>query len=392
VLGGLARTFVGSDRTGTKENGESAKNQKGSAGSDAATSRGAKLLFCVIGIQLSYLSWGGVRSASVRPPFLRGALARTRLTRPACAAPLSARTVMQERIMTQPYGEEKESFNSSKFLVFTNRLVALVAADVVLAYMKSGSDGTPPFRFSFCATSNILSSVCQYDALKYVSFPTQVLAKSCKMVPVMLMGYVVSRKSYPLLDWIVALAVTGGVLMFKLNEASGKAKGGTSQGGSEMLGYVLIAGYMAFDSFTSNWQEALFKEYPAVSPVQMMRQVNLFSATFTFIGLLLTSEALTMPAFLARHPDCAMHIAFMSITSAVGQLFIFYTIKQFGALMFATINAVRTLLSVILSFLIFSHAVNAGEAMGIATVFAALGLQVVVKWTRKAVKSPALGK
>jgi adenosine 3'-phospho 5'-phosphosulfate transporter B2 len=73
-------------------------------------------------------------------------------------------------------------------------------------------DGTAPYRFSFCATSNLLSSVCQYEALKYVSFPTQVLAKSCKMVPVMLMGYAVSRRGYSTLDWLVALAVTGGAL------------------------------------------------------------------------------------------------------------------------------------------------------------------------------------
>ena len=33
-----------------------------------------------------------------------------------------------------------------------------------------------PFcRYSYCSLSNILSSWCQYEALKYISFPTQVL-------------------------------------------------------------------------------------------------------------------------------------------------------------------------------------------------------------------------
>lgn len=293
--------------------------------------------------------------------------------------------------MTRPYGVEEESFKSSKFLVFANRIVSLGVASAMIWYKGSAADSTPPFRFSYCATSNILSSVCQYEALKYVSFPTQVLAKSCKMVPVMVMGYVVSRRAYPLLDWLVALAVTCGVLAFKLNEApDGPGSGGTERAGieSELRGYVLIVGYMAFDSFTSNWQEALFKEYPHVTTVQMMRQVNLFSAVFTAIGLLLTSEAFTMPAFLSRHPNCALHIAIMSVCSATGQLFIYYTIKQFGALVFATINTVRTLFSVVLSFLIFSHAINSGEALGIASVFAALGCQVVSKWRRASAVKP----
>ena len=30
-------------------------------------------------------------------------------------------------------------------------------------------------RYSYCSLSNILSSWCQYEALKYISFPTQVL-------------------------------------------------------------------------------------------------------------------------------------------------------------------------------------------------------------------------
>ena len=37
----------------------------------------------------------------------------------------------------------------------------------------------PLYKFSFSSISNIVSSVSQYEALKYVSFPTQVVAQSC---------------------------------------------------------------------------------------------------------------------------------------------------------------------------------------------------------------------
>lgn len=41
---------------------------------------------------------------------------------------------------------------------------------------------------------------------------------------------------------------------------------------------------MMFDSFTSNWQGALFTQY-RMSPVQMMCGVNLFSCIFTAVSL-----------------------------------------------------------------------------------------------------------
>ena len=44
------------------------------------------------------------------------------------------------------------------------------------------------------------------------------VAKSCKMVPVMLMGYLVSRKRYTALEYAMAVAITSGAAIFKLNE------------------------------------------------------------------------------------------------------------------------------------------------------------------------------
>lgn len=48
---------------------------------------------------------------------------------------------------------------------------------------------------------------------------------------------------------------------------------------------VPVLGYMAFDSFTSNWQGELFSQYKMTS-VQMMTGVNLFSCLFTSISLI----------------------------------------------------------------------------------------------------------
>ena len=53
-------------------------------------------------------------------------------------------------------------------------------------------------------------------ALKYVSFPTQTLGKCGKMVPVMVIGSMIDKKSYTLRDYGLALTLTLGCFLFLL--------------------------------------------------------------------------------------------------------------------------------------------------------------------------------
>ena len=67
-------------------------------------------------------------------------------------------------------------------------------------------------------------------------------------------------------------------------------------------GLVILVGYMAFDSFTSNWQNALYREY-GVSSVQMMCGVNLFSCLFTAVSLLQQGGFTTSAHFMMKVTD-----------------------------------------------------------------------------------------
>ena len=66
-------------------------------------------------------------------------------------------------------------FKNSQFLVFVNRILAFTVA---LAYITLGPSQprhrAPLYKYSYSSLSNIMSSWFQYEALKFVSFPTQV--------------------------------------------------------------------------------------------------------------------------------------------------------------------------------------------------------------------------
>lgn len=69
------------------------------------------------------------------------------------------------------------------------------------------------------AGSNVVATFCQYEALKYVSFPVQTLGKTAKMIPVMIWGALVNQKSYKGKDYFIATMITGGCALFALTGA-----------------------------------------------------------------------------------------------------------------------------------------------------------------------------
>ena len=106
--------------------------------------RAVILFICFFGLQASYLTWG----------------------------------LLQERIMTHEYGKTAntpgEYFKNSQFLVFVNRILAFVIALLVIVFQHQPNHTAPLYKYSFSSFSNIMSSWFQYEALKFVSFPTQV--------------------------------------------------------------------------------------------------------------------------------------------------------------------------------------------------------------------------
>jgi hypothetical protein len=91
--------------------------------------------------------------------------------------------LVQERMLTQTY--DGDYFEFSYGLVFMNRLGGLILSAILMYYFEVKWVSSPLWEYSFPSVANMLSSWCQYEALKYVSFPTQMLAKAFKLVPVM---------------------------------------------------------------------------------------------------------------------------------------------------------------------------------------------------------------
>ena len=120
--------------------------------------------------------------------------------------------LLQERMLTQTY--DGEYFTYSYGLVFQSRVVGLLLSGFLMWYLKQEWEFAPLWEYSFPSVANMLSSWCQYEALRYVSFPTQMLAKGFKMVPVMLAGTFLHEKRYESYEYASAIVVGIGLYLF----------------------------------------------------------------------------------------------------------------------------------------------------------------------------------
>lgn len=315
--------------------------------------------------------------------------------------------VLQEKIMTKEYEsilvkDKKSFFKDSQFLVFSNRVLAFVMS-VIYLLLKTGTlkQRIPLYKYSYASFSNIISAWFQYEALKFISFPVQVLAKSCKIIPVMLMGKIISRNKYEFYEYVSAGLITLGMVFFLTGSAQeGKCKSFYSTNRysfnntqilfiasavTTITGIFLLVLYMLFDSFTSNWQDSLLKSYPITS-VEMMCGVNLFSTLFTITSLVIQGGFMVSLEFAAEHPTFIVDCTILSLSSAIGQLFIFFTIATFGPVVFTIIMTIRQATAILLSCLIYKHEISFVGMIGVSILFLAIFLRVYCNHRLKTIR------
>ena len=126
--------------------------------------------------------------------------------------------LLQEKIMTSTYQDNygiKFEFTYAEFPVFVNSTISFVMS---LIYIKFDNQQprhyAPLISYSYCSLSSVISDVCQFEALKFVQFPTQSLIKALKIITVMAIGKLFFRKKYKNYENVMVLLAFMGIAIF----------------------------------------------------------------------------------------------------------------------------------------------------------------------------------
>lgn len=255
----------------------------------------------------------------------------------------------------------------------TNSLVAYAATFV----WKPERARMPLGPFAFTAAAYLGAMLCSNEALKHVSFPTQALGKSCKMIPVMLMGVLIRRKKYTLRDYVCVVAITAGIAIFQLGKGSAKH----AERENSSYGLLLLFVSLTLDGISGPKQEEIAHQLrPSVH--QQMLNTNLWAVVYTGIGALATGQVLEGFFFCIENPAILNSVFYFSVCSALGQNFIYFTIQQFSALTCTTITTTRKFFTILFSVVWYGHELSPMSWLGVAIVFLGLGWELSSKYQK----------
>lgn len=292
--------------------------------------------------------------------------------------------VLQERITRTQYGENKEKFIYSLALVFFQCIVNALYAKIMLHFVLSqGEDTTRKSYYASCSLTYLLAMVASNMALQWVPYPTQVVGKSCKPIPVMVLGVIIGRKSYLLRKYLFIVLIVVGVVLFIYKDQKTGASAAESSGLG--LGEVLLLLSLTMDGLTGAVQERMISEHKTKSG-HMMLNMNVWSIGYLAVALTITGELFSFWSFVQRFPEVLINMFIFSVCSALGQFFIFLMVSDFGPLPCSITTTTRKFFTVLGSVLIFGNTLTTRQWIGTVVVFAGLTLDAVYGKPAKASK------
>ncbi|KAB2068921.1 hypothetical protein ES319_A08G063400v1 [Gossypium barbadense] len=126
-------------------------------------------------------------------------------------------------------------------------------------------------------------------SLAFLNYPAQLMFKSTKVLPVMVMGAFIPglRRKYPAHEYVSAILLVLGLILFTLADTQ------TSPSFS-VIGVIMVIGAVVMDSFLGNLQEVIFNMNPETTQMEM-----LFCSTVVGLPLLISPRVLTGEVFEA---------------------------------------------------------------------------------------------
>ena len=251
----------------------------------------------------------------------------------------------------------------------------------------------PSYAYALLALSYLLGMISSYVALEYISYPTQVLVKSAKMLPVMLVGATLWGQRYSRIEYVAVTAISGGIwAFFALADLAPKASAAAAaqiHDSSSMWGIVLSLVSLLCDGLTGSGQDHFLARFKPSSELLMLR-MNAWAVVELGVGcFLLTNQGVEGIAFLRAHPALVPQLVLFGIVSAFGQMAIFHCVTTFGALALSIITSTRKFLTILASVVIFGHKLNGMQWASVGVVFLGLGLDVAKKFFNKKHKHKA---
>ena len=257
------------------------------------------------------------------------------------------------------------------------------------------------------------------ESLHYVSYPTCVLAKSSKLIPTMIVGWLIDQwrsyssrrssstvhhnnsihhtKSINSMEWVGAVLITIGILSFQyiqLNKQSSNDSShtdGKEVKGDSPYGLLLLSLSLFCDGLMAGCQSTLKQKsqpnnaspvyYRPPTAMETMLYINLYATLILlpashYVGQFQRGMKMM---FATNSSAKSMLLLQLNLSASLGQVFIFLTIHHFSPLTCTTITTTRKFFTILLSVYKFGHVLDIWQWGSVGLVFGGLYLEIVAK-------------
>lgn len=252
----------------------------------------------------------------------------------------------------------------------------------MLAVKSQKADTTHTGYYVSSSLTYLLAMTSSNLALRWVPYPTQVVGKAAKPIPVMILGVLIGRKSYPWIRYGCVLTIVLGVVLFMFKEGNTKTGNIENTGLGELLLFVSLA----MDGLTGAIQERM-RGSSAPSGQQMMLAMNFWSTIMLGVVLFLSGEGQLFLDFAIRNPKLLIDLGTLALAGALGQLFIFLMVSKHGPLACSVVTTTRKFFTVMCSVIFFGNDLIPRQWFGAVLVF--IGLFADMIFGKKGGKAPS---
>lgn len=198
----------------------------------------------------------------------------------------------------------------------------------------------------------------------------------------MILGVLLSKKRHSIQKYMSVSSIVFGValFMYKKEDISSifSLSSFTATGisldnllNSIGIGELLLILSLTMDGLTGAVQERMKNEHHTKSG-HMMYKMNLWSVAYLLVATVITGDLLKFYQFLGKYPYIIHDVVLFSSLSAIGQLFIFLTVAEFGPLPCSIVTTTRKFFTVLTSVFWFGHKLTSTQWIGSAIVFIGL--------------------
>lgn len=243
----------------------------------------------------------------------------------------------------------------------------------LLAVLRGKKRLHASIRFYGVTGMCLVSSMCMTNlSVDRLSYPTAVLFKSSKLIPVMIGGVIFLNKRYNVVEVLSVVLVVFGLIAISYSDK-------ISHNRFDMAGVILASSSLCLDAVSSNLQEKALVVYeaPQVEVIAVMYGIGtVVTTTWTVVN----GELFSGIAKCVKYPIIDFYLLAYATLGSTGVQCVYLLMKAFGSLVTVMVTSTRKAATVVVSFILFpTKRFTVYHLVSIFTIMSGLTLNYIGK-------------